>query len=760
MPLADDDAPTVEIGLSEGQAARRESLLGVIAGLVCWAVLAAGFIAGAFQSFDLRLLDWRFRLRGERPASNEIALVGIDDDTIHAFGGWPLPRDQYALLIQALEDAGARAIGIDLQLPEDNNHDAAHNALLAYVSSQHANLVHAVSFQSESSARDAAPEPPSASLEALRRQGIVSSDTRTPVAASVLMPYPELVEQAQAFGHITVTADPDGAIRRQPPLVRYRDRIYPSMALRMVGVGRGRAGLPHVESDGSEVQVAWDRGDTWTLPLDAEGAVSLDFAGDRRAFPHMFSMIDVLREYQAKRTPQLRERFSGRYVMVGLDSRTEVTEDVGTTPFAAATPLVFIHVNAINDLLAHRFLRRVPAWSYLAALAALAAVMGWSFVQLPMAIAALVAAAGVLLIACADLALLALWSADAPPFAALLLAPAVYAAVTSGRYLFLENRSRKREADIREGRSIEQQFLPEALVGRDLSRYRVIEKLGSGGMGIVYRGRDTRLKRDVALKVLPARALADERTRRRFRREAIALSRLSHPHIAGIFDFDSQDGTDFLVMEFIEGESLSAVIKRGALAEPETLRIMSQVLDALVEAHARSVIHRDLKPENIMLTRSGEAKVLDFGVAMILDSESEGTRSQNLTEVGHMVGTLPYMAPEVLRGERAEARSDLYSLGVVAFEMATGRRPFPNDEPHELMYTVLNQSPPAPRILNGKLSRFLEEIILRMLAKEADDRPASAAELLALLRTQLRSGTVTDAGATPGAAASQESRGG
>jgi predicted Ser/Thr protein kinase len=408
---------------------------------------------------------------------------------------------------------------------------------------------------------------------------------------------------------------------------------------------------------------------------------------------------------------------------------------VGTTPFSAATPLVFIHANVVENLLRRQFLVRPGPPAYLGALAILAIALGWLFCVLPLTAAAIVASGAILLIAAADFALLAGWSMDAPPLAALLLAPVTFAGVSSARFLFLEARALKREEEIREGRSVEQQFLPEALIGQNLSRYRIEEKLGRGGMGVVYRARDPRLDRDVAIKVLPGRALADERARKRFRREAIALSKLNHSRIAGILDFDTQDGTDFLVMEFVRGTALTARVKRGALPEPEVIRIAGEVAEALAEAHSRGVVHRDLKPENVMLSDRGDVKVLDFGLALFLGSSSNGqTRSQALTEDGHMVGTLPYMAPEVMRGLTAEARSDLYSLGVLAFEMATGRRPFPDDEPHELLYTVLHQPPPPPRIINGRISRPLEEIILRLLAKNPAERFETASDLLRSLR--------------------------
>lgn len=722
--------------LTEVQISRRQVVVGAAVGIVCWALVSAAYLGGAFEAFDQRILDWRFRLRGERDASAHVAMVSIDDATIRAYGGWPLPRDQYALLLTALEDAGARAVGVDFQLPEDINHDARRNALLAYVSSQHPNVVHAVAFQGDEAAARNAPSVSTEALEALRRHGAPDLVPNAPTAIGVALPYDDLVEQAGALGHITVITDKDGAVRRQPLLVRFEDRVYPSLGLRMVGIGTGHAGPPRARRLGHDIKVGWGPGAEWKIPLDRDGATSLDFAGDRGAFSNSYSMIEILRAYQAHDLARLREGISGRYVLVGLDSRTEVTDDVGTTPFSATTPLVFIHANVVENLLRGRFLARPGPALYLGTLGLLAIGLGWLSCLLPLAAAAGVAGGVLLATAIADFAFLAAWGVDVPPMAALLLAPITYAGVASARFLFLEARSREREADIREGRSVEQQFLPEALIGHNLSRYRIEEKLGRGAMGVVYRARDLRIGRDVAIKVMSGRALADEKSRRRFRREAVALSKLNHTHIAGIVDFDTQDGTDFLVMEFVRGTPLTARVKRGALPESDVVRIAGEVAEALAEAHARGVVHRDLKPENVMLDDRDQVKVLDFGLALFLAMSSDGlTHSQNLTEDGHMVGTLPYMAPEVLRGLTAETRSDLYSLGVLAFEMATGRRPFSDDEPHELLYTILHQPPPQPRIINGRISPGLEAVIMRLLAKDPEERFESASELLQALRS-------------------------
>jgi len=724
------------MALAESQARRRQQLLGMGIAVACWALLSAAYLAGIFETFDLRLLDWRFRLRGERPAADSIALLAIDDATIRAYkGAWPLPRESYALLLTALEHAGARAIGIDLLLPDNKALDPKSDRLLAYVSSKYDNIVCAVGFSSDfrDPARDPAPDPEA--LEAFRRQGVAADGISAPSAASASLPYLDLTVQAKALGHVTVEPDRDGAIRRQPLLVRYGDRLYPALALRMVGAARGHTAPPQVSAAGAGVRASWAADARWVLPRDREGFTAIDFAGDRSAFPNTYSMLEVLQWYKAGDERRLHEAFSNRTVLIGLMSRKEVTEDVGTTPFAAVTPLVLIHANVLDDLLRGRFLRRTPTVPYLAALAFLAAFLGWIFSTRSVPAAAIAAALALAGTAALDFILFSRWALDAPPVAALALAPVVYAATGSFRYLFLERRSQEREEDLREGRIVQQEFLPESLVGQTLSHYRIVKRLGGGGFGVVYLARDQRLNREVAVKVLRGRALADEKSRRRFRHEALALSKLNHPHIASIYDFDSQDGVDFIAMEFVAGTPLSDRIGRGALPEREAVLIAIQVAEALVEAHAHGVVHRDLKPGNVVLTPKGEAKVLDFGLARLArTSTGSATVSESLTEPNQIMGTFAYMPPETLEGQRADARSDLYSLGVVLFEMLTGHRPFPDEQPHELYSAILHQRPPAPSVLNARISSILERIVLRALEKDPARRPQNAQEFLLELR--------------------------
>jgi hypothetical protein len=268
------------------------------------------------------------------------------------------------------------------------------------------------------------------------------------------------------------------------------------------------------------------------------------------------------------------------------------------------------------------------------------------------------------------------------------------------------------------------------VIGRTLSSYRVIEKLGEGGMGAVYLARDERLGRDVALKVLPELMLGDETARTRFRKEAQALLRLSHPHVATLLDFGSENGTDYLVMERVSGPTLDVVRLRGALPEKEVIRLGTQLARGLKAAHEAGVVHRDLKPSNLALTPDAMLKILDFGLAWVEKQPGPGETTSVPTSPGALVGTPPYMAPEQLRGEGTDVRTDVYGAGAVLYELATGRRLFEGKKGAELTSAILTEAPALPRTVVSSVSSGLEAVILKALDKDRDLRYQSARELL------------------------------
>ncbi|MGD0213205.1 MAG: protein kinase [Terriglobales bacterium] len=271
---------------------------------------------------------------------------------------------------------------------------------------------------------------------------------------------------------------------------------------------------------------------------------------------------------------------------------------------------------------------------------------------------------------------------------------------------------------------------PSEFVGQVLGRYRILEQIGAGGMGVVYRAHDEQLDRDVALKVLPAGMLADDATRKQFRKEALALAKLNHPNIATVFEFSSQEDVDFLAMELIPGKPLSERLHGGALPQPEIVRLATQLAEGLAAAHDQGVIHRDLKPANLFVTPDGRLKILDFGLAKHVPTASGGDVTRSITvDTGTVSGTVPYMSPEQLRGLPVDPRSDIYATGAVLHEMATGRRAFPQTQSAELVGAILYESPAPARSASKHVSPGLENIICKALAKDPSQRYQSAREL-------------------------------
>ena len=276
--------------------------------------------------------------------------------------------------------------------------------------------------------------------------------------------------------------------------------------------------------------------------------------------------------------------------------------------------------------------------------------------------------------------------------------------------------------------------------GTKLGPYEILSPLGAGGMGEVYRARDTRLDRSVAIKILPAHLSADPERKLRFEREARTISTLNHPNICSLFDVGSQNGTDFLVMECIEGESLSQRLARGALPVEQVLKIGTEIADALDKAHRSGVVHRDLKPANIMLTKSG-AKLLDFGLAKPAIAPASAVTLTNVaasspvTEQGTIVGTFQYMSPEQVEGKELDGRSDIFSLGAVLYEALTGKRAFEGKSQLSIASAILEKEPPPVSAVKPLTPRSLDHVVRRCLGKDPDDRWQSARDLALELKS-------------------------
>ncbi|MGE5275724.1 MAG: protein kinase domain-containing protein, partial [Acidobacteriota bacterium] len=269
---------------------------------------------------------------------------------------------------------------------------------------------------------------------------------------------------------------------------------------------------------------------------------------------------------------------------------------------------------------------------------------------------------------------------------------------------------------------------PDALTGRTVGHYSVLEPLGEGGMGFVYKARDTRLGRLVALKVLRPERVGEESHRRRFLREAQAAAALNHPHIVTVHEVGAEDGLDYIVMEHIAGGTLADLMAAGRLPVDRVLRLAAQVTEALAAAHEAGIVHRDLKPSNIMLASPDQVKVVDFGLAKFCEGACP-SEADNVSRTGALLGTAPYMSPEQIAGRGADGRSDVWAVGAVLYEMVTGQRAFPEPNVMLLINDVLSRDPEPPGTLNPQLPPGLEKVILKALEKDPANRYQSAKEL-------------------------------
>lgn len=433
---------------------------GALIGAACGVLVALVWMFGLLRPLDLRLHDWRYRLRGPVPASDRIALVEIDDGTLRVFKDvWPLPRENYAIAIDALANAGAQAIGVDLLFLGENSEDPVGDQMLAAVTAAHPNLVHSISFQPRDATLGGSLALP-ADSSALIRHGRPASQQRLAVAQSVSLPYDALLTSTHELGHTAVLIDGDGAIRRIPQFVRFGEWVYPSLVLRLVEVAaRGDTTLPQFELAPDGVHIYW-HGRQMQVPCDEEGATSIAFAGDQEAFKHRYSLLQVLQWYRNEDTTSLARAFRGKLVLIGATAVEQHATDIGATPFSDAAPLVYIHANAVNAALRGKFLARVPAQWIIASLIILGLGLGLVFTRVSLGRAALVGLGTILAVAALDYALFVWKDIDLPPLGALLVPPLTLAAVENEWRREAERRSRQRAKELDVARTIQQNLLP------------------------------------------------------------------------------------------------------------------------------------------------------------------------------------------------------------------------------------------------------------------------------------------------------------
>jgi CHASE2 domain-containing sensor protein/predicted Ser/Thr protein kinase len=686
-----------------------------LAVLMLFALLHAGILplASFLERLEFANLDLFFKVRGAISPGERIVIVAIDDASFQRYGAWPWPRKRIAELVQRITEANADLIVCDFIL-HDKPADSAGTAALAQAMN-HARDAQGRSRillpyyfsgfnQSSPNTRIEVPEAVASSALILFDAPQALAAAPIPAAAQLFYSTPSLLAASLPGGHINILAEGE-TVRWENHLIRYGEAYLPSLPLQVaLHAQRLTRGEVRVKA-GNEIQLG-----KISVPLDAQGRGLINYYGAERAFP----LISAAEIFESAAT----QRLANKIVFLGVTAAG--TQDFLRTPMSARMPGVEkLATSAANILREETLVRQTHVLAFeLPAMALLAALVFWAGMKWPGPYA------GVLLFGLG----LALWVTAFGFFASadLWLKPAgLILTTTLAGMIGMTARTRAHSP-----------YFDKTLVEetpRRLGRYEVVREIGEGAMGKIYEGRDPTINRRAAIKTIrPLTGLSassNARMRQRFLHEAQAAGALSHPNIVTIYEADEAGPYSYIAMEYLEGKTFEEVIEREApLPMERIVKLLRPVCEALAYAHERGVVHRDVKPSNLMFTDEGVVKLMDFGIAHIFSS--------SLTQEGALLGTPNYMSPEQIRGEKVDGRSDIFALGVVAYEMATRQRPFLGESMATISHRIVSAAAIPPSELNPKLPEEFDEAIAKALRKAREERYHDAREFaLALERT-------------------------
>ena len=711
---------------------------------------------GPLENTHLKIRDLFFRLRGPAPINSQIAIVAIDDQSIAHYGRWPWPRAWIGSLIHRLTEAGSRTIGIDISFlpsPSQANpvaHDEelisllewldldssqqslySNDQLLALAIKKAGNVVLPFYFEFKGPDREGTFTMP----ESLSHSAYLLFDDpgRLPSlpllrGSTVFTPTAVLAKAASAMGCVNAYLDRDGVLRNDPVIIAFRDQYFPSLGIQLARL--------YLDLSWAEVKV--NSGESIVLgshvvPMDDHGFVGINYSGGRESYPY-FSYRDLM---EGKIEPDL---LRDKIVLVGVVAAG--LHDLWPTPFGPGYPGVEKHATVVANILDDRFIVR----SDLTGIGEVAFML--------LCATALVVAAGsrrswLLWLSCfLLLGLLVVgsyWGLSAhnlwfkPLFPALLILslslvlqvvrlPSPSAVPETVRETLLQP-VETMAADTSEAPT----------KGETVGRYQIESELGHGAMGVVYKAVDPKIGRSVAIKTirldqtLGVKQLAD--LKERSLREAQIAGQLSHPGIVTIYDVVEKGGHLYIAMEFIEGQELTHFCTEQTLLKPrQATTIIGHICHALDYAHKAGVVHRDIKPSNIMLPKDGRPKIMDFGITKMVTSDA--------TQTAAMIGTPSYMSPEQIDLEKVDGRSDLFSVGVMFYELLCGQRPFTGANITAILKKITTEDPPPLHEINPQIHPKLEAVISRLLAKDPKDRFQSGAEVVSVLKSLLEDGSI------------------
>lgn len=730
------------------------------------------------------LQDKMFLLRGDKQVPADVVIVSIDDLTLQNMGEWPWNRNKTARLIDAISAQNPKAILVDLSF-DNNDYQkmAGYTDSLAKSVADAGNVVlgYYYSFKNPTTRGSAVPD--GLANSAYRKFDNPQSFSRypPPAALSLLPPSKILANSAEDLGFFNVQPDGDGTIRWQPLIVGYRGEFYPSAHVAAASVFMDVKSNEISVEVGKAIHLAGR-----DIPIDGSGRLKINYNGPEKSFKY-YSAWDIVNKMVSPR------ELTDKLVLVGFTAFSST--DIYSTPVSRRIPGVELSANVIENIIHGNFLRGVNSQKQINIAVILAIGLFGAIILPKISLMNRIAVLILFLVILVNFSYV-LFSAFNTSFKFLYpgLEIGILLVVTplmKIRQHYEEDVTEEEEIDYEKLLSSSSQAIPvqvpipqyaetaanrpgtiasvsgsgtipgladSGTVTRGLShidsgtiplnadsgsaesspvmdhfgRYKLIEILGKGAMGMVYKGLDPAIDRLVALKTIRLDQIVDPEEARELRerldREAKAAGKLSHPNIVTIYDVGEQSSVQYIAMEFLDGRTLEDLLISGINWDYRTLsNVMIQVCDALDYAHENGIVHRDVKPANIMIMEGNKVKVMDFGIARLDTSAS-------MTQTGTALGTPNYISPEQLKGQMVDRRSDIFSVGVVFYELLTGEKPFKGETLSALIYSILHTNPPMPSEVNLDVPRIFDKIIAKALVKDPDLRFQSARDLAGILR--------------------------
>lgn len=710
------------------------------------------------EKWEMTIFDKMFQLRGKRDVPGDIQIIAIDDMSLQFVGRWPWHRDRLAELVEKIAQQHPKVIYLDILFSDNPVEDSlGFTKMLAEQIKKAGNVILPYRYSLSDYSTSGFDLP-----GYIRRNAFVIFDDPSkfgkypPLTAGSVHPPTKLIaESAYQLGFFGVSFDRDRYVRSEPLILNYAGEYLPSASFAVAqsyfNVNRSEINI----NVGKSINVGPRK-----IPIDERGRMRINFNGDSGVF-RTISAYDILSGTIGKR------ELTGKITIIAFTATGSI--ELYSTPVYQAMHGVEITANSIENVIHNRFLMGFGTSSTVNLLLILIIGIFAAIILPKISLLYRIVVLGISLFLMANLSFILFTSFDMVtkifyPMIMILFfmvaAPTIKTRSETGEttedeeidYEELlagtpitgvvtvpENPETPTRATAQPKRNqTELRTIPIDTETGDLpagaenfGRYHVIEPIGKGAMGMVYKGLDPAIDRPVALKTIRLDNIVESKDvlelKERLTREAKAAGKLSHPNIVTIYDVGEEQSLQYIAMEYLEGQTLEVLINAGYNWDYKTLcKIMIQICEALDFAHEHGIVHRDIKPANIMVLENNRVKVMDFGIARF--------DSSNMTQSGTALGTPNYISPEQLKGQKVDRRSDIFSLGVVFYEILTGNKPFKGDTISALIYSILHTTPPSPSEINLEVPRIFDKIIAKALVKDPDLRFQTTREMANILR--------------------------